>query len=401
MSRPAVRDALSVSRPRQIWLLTVAHAVNEFYSVALPPILPFLVVGFDITYAQAGGLVTVYYLVYSAFQLPAGVLADRVGKRPVLSGGMVVLAAGILVAGIAPDYPTLLVSQALAGVGGATYHPAGLSSIADLESGGTEGRAMGIHGLGGVAGTALAPALIGGLAAAFDWRVALTTAAVVGVVYAAVFQLSFDEPPTTPETSAPEKSGLAGAAASLLSVPRAPWVAGLLVANFVLAVELGATRTFTTAYAFVRVAESASLANGVFFAMLVGGGVSSIGAGHLADVADRTLLGAGTFVLTAGLLVVTHLLPPNALLLGLWFFVLGAAMYSTIPVMNALIAAYAERRFSGGLFGLTVTASALGNATGAFAFGVVAGEIGVVLTFPAVAAVSVLGGVAFLAIRWL
>ena len=30
----------SVASPREVWLITLAHAVNEFYSVALPPILP-------------------------------------------------------------------------------------------------------------------------------------------------------------------------------------------------------------------------------------------------------------------------------------------------------------------------------------------------------------------------
>lgn len=44
---------------------------------------------------------------------------------------------------------------------------------------------------------ALAPALIGGLASAFDWRTALISGASVGVVYALLFLLLFDLPDGT------------------------------------------------------------------------------------------------------------------------------------------------------------------------------------------------------------
>ena len=202
MSRSVTSRLFSVSNPREVWLITVAHAVNEFYSVALPPILPLLVNDFAISYGEAGALLTVFYATYSIFQLPAGVLADRIGQRWLLAGGMIVLAAGILVAASAQGYWTLVAAEVIAGIGGSTYHPSGMSIISDLESGTTEGKAMGIHGLGGVAGTALAPALVGGLAALFDWRLALTVSAGVGVVYAMVFLAVF-RPESRSDSNAP------------------------------------------------------------------------------------------------------------------------------------------------------------------------------------------------------
>lgn len=135
-----------------------------------------------------------FYVIYSIFQLPAGLLADRIGQRGLLAGGMVVLAGGVGLASVAPDYRTLVIAQALAGIGGSTYHPTGMSLVSDFESGGTEGRAMGIHGFGGIIGTALAPALIGGLAAFYDWRIALQAGALVGVVYAGVFAVLYAPP---------------------------------------------------------------------------------------------------------------------------------------------------------------------------------------------------------------
>lgn len=406
-SPSGLRAYFDVSNPRHIWLITIAHGVNEFYSVALPPILPLLVTDFDISYAEAGALLTVFFVMYSVFQLPAGFLADRFGKRRLLSLGMVVLAVGLLVAGIARDYSTLVIAQVIAGIGGSTYHPTGMSLISDVETTTTEGRAMGIHGFGGVVGTALAPALIGGLAVAFDWRIALTAGASVGVVYAVAFTVLFDETILSDEPasrSAVESNSDDGAwpiggdrdsIIELFHVPLTWWVAGLFVVNFLVSLEVGAARTFTTSYLFVRLSESTTLANGGFFLMLVGGGISSLWAGHLADRFDRTYVGVATLLVAAVLFAITYVIPENMILLA-WFFVLGAAVYATMPAVNALTSAYSEREFSGSLFGIMLSAASLGGAAGPLAFGIVANRVGMAIAFPMIAIVSVVAAVAFI-----
>ncbi|WP_227357526.1 MFS transporter [Haladaptatus salinisoli] len=317
----------SVSNPREVCLITVAHAVNEFYSVALPPILPLLVNDFAISYGEAGALLTVFFATYSIFRLPAGVLADRIGQRWLLAAGMIVLAAGILVAAGAQNYWTLVIAEIIAGVGGSTYHPSGMSLISDLESGDTEGKAMGIHGLGGVVGTALAPALVGGLATFVDWRLALTVSAAVGIVYAFIFLTFFRDIGSTENTHMIEPDGGADPnevsekttgdslgrwsnLTALISVPLERWVAVLFLANLAIATEIGAVRTFITSYLVEHIGLTATIANGIFFLMLVGAGISSLGAGTLADTVDRRTLGFVAMVISTILLGATVLVPP-------------------------------------------------------------------------------------------
>ncbi|EMA55502.1 MULTISPECIES: MFS transporter [Halococcus] len=412
MSRSFTSRLVSVSNPREVWLITVAHAVNEFYSVALPPILPLLVNDFAISYGEAGALLTVFFATYSIFQLPAGVLADRIGQRWLLAGGMVVLAAGILVAASAQGYWTLVAAEVIAGIGGSTYHPSGMSIISDLETGATEGKAMGIHGLGGVVGTALAPALIGGLATLFDWRFALTVSAAVGVVYAMVFLAVFrprhrsddaapvepdggtDESPAsrTSENTGDRWSGLSG----LVSVPLEPWVAVLFLANLAIATELGAVRTFVTSFLVEHAGTTAGVANGIFFGMLVGAGISSLAAGSLADSMDRRTLGFGALATSTIVLGATAVVPLVPIVLFGWFFLLGVAMWAALPAMNAITSQYSERGFSGSLFGVMLTAGSLGGAIGPLLFGVAAERFGLGAAFPLVAVVSAVGAVAFL-----
>lgn len=402
----------SVSNPREVWLITLAHAVNEFYSVAFPPILPLLVTDFSITYGEAGALLTIFFATYSIFQLPAGMLADRIGQRWLLAGGMVVLAAGILVAASAQGYWTLVLAEVIAGIGGSTYHPSGMSIISDLESGATEGKAMGIHGLGGVVGTALAPALIGGLAAVFDWRLALTVSAGVGVVYAMVFLVVFQpedqsdgnapvEPDggtdkTTVSQTAEESGGRLASFASLVSVPLEPWVTVLFLTNLAIATELGAVRTFATSFLVEQAGTTAGIANAIFFVLLVGAGISSLAAGSLADRMDRRALGFGALAASTIALGATAIVPLVPIVLFAWFFFLGVAMWAALPAMNAITSQYSERKFSGSLFGIMLTAGSLGGAIGPLLFGVAAERFGLGAAFPLVAIISAGGAIAFL-----
>jgi len=416
VSRTLRSRLFSVSNPREVWLVTVAHAVNEFYSVALPPILPLLVDDFAISYGEAGALLTVFYVTYSVFQLPAGALADRVGQRWILAVGMVVLSGGILLAAGAGDYRTLVAAEVLAGIGGSTYHPAGMSIISDLEGATTEGKAMGIHGLGGVVGTALAPALVGGLAALFDWRLALTVGAGVGLVYGLIFLALFRDVPGPaveadggPEPDAEPDRGPAGhgsasgnrgaSTRTFASVPLERWVAVLFLANLAISTELGAVRTFVTSYLVEHAGTSTGLANGVFFAMLVGAGIASLGAGTLADTMDRRTLGVAAMVASALALAGTALVPAVPVALVAWFFLTGVVMWAALPAMNAITSAYSERGFSGSLFGVMLTAGSLGGAAGPLLFGVAAERFGMGTAFPMVAVVSAAGAAVFLAMR--
>lgn len=57
--------------------------------------------------------------VYLAMQIPSGMLADRIGPRRMLSGGLLTMAAGATVFGFATAAGTALVSRALIGLGDA------------------------------------------------------------------------------------------------------------------------------------------------------------------------------------------------------------------------------------------------------------------------------------------
>ncbi|MFB6155607.1 MAG: MFS transporter, partial [Haloferacaceae archaeon] len=185
----------------------------------------------------------------------------------------------------------------------------------------------------------------------------------------------------------------------VVNVPLAGWVAVLFVTNLFISLELGAVRTFATSYLFERTGGSTVEANAIFFVMLVGAGIASVGAGHLADRADRTLIGFGAMAAAAVVLTATALVPPSVPVLVGWFFLLGLLSYAVYPAMNATISAYSEREFSGSLFAVMLTAGSLGGAVGPVGVGVVAERVGMTVAFPGVAVVAAAAALMFLVVR--
>ncbi len=403
---------LAVSNPRTVGPITVGHGVNEFFSIVIPPIIPLLVADLGITYGQAGILVTIFFVMYSLFQLPAGILADWIGKRPIMLVGLAGMSVGIFLASVANSYGMLLVAQAITGISGSTFHPTGMSIISDVENESTEGKAMGVFGFGGALGTMSAPLVVGGLAAVAGWRVGLAGAAVLGLVVTALtvplLLRSKNTPADTVRTDGGRPSMIRTATRSvrdLLNVPMSRGIVLLFLVTMILSLQHRAIQTYTTAYITAESGASVSVGNLAFFMLLLGGSVSSLWAGELADRFNREALGIGAAIATAVLvgstLLVSRLLSelPFELLmtvLAVWFVGIGVMMYASYPVKNALVSEKANAEYSGSLFGIIQTASAIGSASGPALFGILATRWGVVAAFPAIAGVSVVLAILFL-----
>lgn len=423
-------DSVPISRPKDILLLSVLHGVNEFYSIALPPILPLLIADLDISYTQAGLLLSVFFLMYSVFQLPAGMIADRLGKTRLLVAGMVGMAAGIGLAATAQSYEMLILSQVVAGASGSTFHPAGMALISDIESADTDGTAMGVFGFGGMVGVAAAPVIVGGIGSFVHWRAGIAAAVLTGMAGIVLFHLFFEDPAAENRSSRvllPSLSGATGWTGSislsgfrsalagtnpgrvwnrLRRITETPLTSGiglLLLVTVFVSLQSRAIQTFTTSYVILFQDGQAWVANAAFLALLVGGSISSLWAGLLADRWNRTKLGATTSVITAALLVaftalvgifVTAPSPIFALAVILWFFVLGNLMYACVPIKNAIVSKRADRGSSGSTFGLIQSASAVGSTIGPALFGSLATHVSLPVAYPSIAAASLtLGGV--------
>jgi EmrB/QacA subfamily drug resistance transporter len=74
-------------------------------------------------------IVDAYILVFGCLLIPAGALADRVGRKGVLLSGLGIFTAGCLMSAAAPVTAMLLAARALTGLGAALVMPATLSLL--------------------------------------------------------------------------------------------------------------------------------------------------------------------------------------------------------------------------------------------------------------------------------
>lgn len=167
---------------RIIGLVGSAHAFSHFFQLALPPLFPLLRAEFGVSYALLGTLVGVFYAASGVTQFASGFIVDRWAARPVLLGGLALLAGGTMLASLAPGIGWLFPVVALMGVGNGVFHPADFAILNANVAPRRLGHAYSAHGIGGNLGYIFAPIVSFALGTAFGWRFALAAMGAVGFV---------------------------------------------------------------------------------------------------------------------------------------------------------------------------------------------------------------------------
>lgn len=143
---------------------------------------------------QFGFLMAIFLYIYGFMSPVAGSIADRVNRKWLIVGSLLVWSAVTYGMGRATSFNQLLWLRAFMGVSEALYLPAGLALIADYHKGRTRSLAIGIHMTGLYAGQAL-----GGfgatIAAAYSWHTAFHWFGMVGIAYAFVLMFCLKDTP--------------------------------------------------------------------------------------------------------------------------------------------------------------------------------------------------------------
>jgi len=147
-----------------------------------------------------GYLMAIFLWVYGWMSPVSGLIADRINRKWLITGSLLVWSAVTLAMGYAQTYNQLYWMRACMGVSEALYIPAGLSLIADYHSSRTRSLAIGIHMTGIYAGQAL-----GGfgatIAAAFSWQQTFHVFGLIGIGYAIVLFFFLKEKEGARETT--------------------------------------------------------------------------------------------------------------------------------------------------------------------------------------------------------
>ncbi|WP_020097274.1 MFS transporter [Microbacterium sp. 11MF] len=134
--------------------------------------------------------------VYGGMQIPVGVLLDRYGSRPIITIGMLLMAAGQLTMALSPSVGVAIVARMLLGAGDAAVFPAVLRLVATWFPAQRGPLMVQLTGILGQAGQLIAVIPIAAVLHATDWSVTFGGIAGLCVLFAIlVFAIVRNRPP--------------------------------------------------------------------------------------------------------------------------------------------------------------------------------------------------------------
>lgn len=167
---------------RILFILGLAGFVVMADNWVVSPILPSISNDIGVTVASAALIISAYMLPFGLFQLVFGYLADRFGKRQVISGAMVFFTISTGLCAIAAGLTELAIFRALTGIFAASVMPISLALIGDIfpinERQTAIGTFLGISFLG----QGLSMAIGGSIAYFLNWRGVFAIYAVLAFV---------------------------------------------------------------------------------------------------------------------------------------------------------------------------------------------------------------------------
>ena len=360
---------------KSVGLISVGHGFSHLYMLILPPLFPLIQQDLAVSWTELGLLFAVLSISTGVAQLPAGILVDRIGARPVLFAGLILQAAPYASVALFPSYWGLVAVVLVSGIGISVFHPADYAIMAAQVRAERQGRAFGIHIFAGYAGWVVAPPLMLALASALGWAAAVSVAGLIGLLFTAVAALSRDAlDDASIRADSKEKTGKAvtdlRATVRFLVTPPV-----LLFLLFFTALATGTSGIH--AFAVVGLVElydaSLAAANAQLTGYFAAAAVGVLVGGVIADrVKDQEGLAAFCFVVSAAFLgvIALKLLPLAYVIVPM----LGSAVTIGLmsPSRDLLVRRICPPGTIGTVFGFVTTGFSVGAAVGPPIFGFVA-----------------------------
>jgi FSR family fosmidomycin resistance protein-like MFS transporter len=166
-----------LAKNKSPWLMLIAfmiaHGVNDGFGWIIPPLLPFIREHFNLSYAEMGGIFSIFRFTSGIPQAPAAWLVHLFPASSILTAGLLWSSFGMFLTSFSTSYVALLWLSGISGFGCATYHPLSVTILSRVFSRDRLGRAIGFHLSGSGVGMVVAPLLVGLLVTRFSWRLPL------------------------------------------------------------------------------------------------------------------------------------------------------------------------------------------------------------------------------------
>jgi len=370
---PAAAAPAVSARWRLLAILTTSYGAGAFGMLGLSPLSPSLVDGFGLTRFQVAFIIPSIYLAGLLFSLPGGRIADRLGVRPALLGGLAIGALGLLAAALAPSFPAFLLCLFTAGAGWSVVNPALGKAIIDVFPVRERGIAMGVKQMGLTVGGFISALALPAVAAALGWRHAIGACAVIVALPVALGWRPLAAFRAGGQSAGASIDRGADEAGSSWWWARRPALVIFFASGFVLGMVQGAVLSYLPLFTIQALGFDKIGAGLLVAASQAGGAVSRLALGAASDrwfagrrsrwLAFTGALGASIFGVYAGWPAAA---PVAA---GLLAFAAGVGAYGWVGIFFVISAEAGGARQAGLLSGVAFASIVLGLLVGPPVFG--------------------------------
>ncbi|MFE0626192.1 MFS transporter [Streptomyces sp. NPDC058864] len=375
-------EARAAAPRRQMWPLYAAGFTTAFGAHGIAASLGGLSGDAVTSLIVLGGLLALYDGAEVVLKPLFGTLADRVGARPVLLGGLVAFAAASALYAAAGSPGWLWAARLGQGAAASAFSPSASALVARLNPAAGQGRAFGSYGFCKSIGYTLGPLLGGVLVWAGGLRLLFAVLTVLGAAVAVWAALAVPVVPPLPKSRQ-----------TLLDLARRLADPVFLAPTAALA---GATAALSVGVGFLpvsgRAAGLGTVATGAAVSVLAGcAALVQPRAGRALDAGRLTVQGGITagLLLAAGGLGCAVLPGPSGVLCGA--ALIGAGTGLITPLGFAALATATPRERLGQTMGAAELGRELGDAGGPLLVGGVAAAAALPYGYAALAALLVAG----------
>ena len=357
-----------------------AHIIHDGLSDVSYVLLPLLAQTFGLNLTQVGTIRTAHRVAMAAFQLPAGLIAERFGERNLLALGTLLAGLAFLGLGFATGYWMIVIALFFAGMGSAVQHPLSSTIISHAYPGEGRRTALGTYNFAGDVGKFLFGGIVSlCVLASISWQAPVVAFGVATVAAALIIFMGISN--THTRASAQAKAKIKG-----WGIRNKPAFAALCLVDMIDSM----TRTgFLTFIAFLLIAQGvpggwAALAVPL---VLVGGMAGKYFCGVLAErvgvirtiVITEAATGAGILATLALPGMATFILLP----------LVGVALQGTSSVIYGTIGDLVEDEKLPRAFAMVYTVGSVSGIIAPIAYGLLGDAIGIEKTI-ALSGVAVL-----------
>lgn len=355
----------------------LAHILHDGFSASMYLFFPIWQSALGLSLTQVGLLKTCYAAAMAGLQMPAGLLAERLGERGLLVIGTVLSGVAFLTTGLAGGFLALALCLFLVGCGGSTQHPLASSVIARSYPGSSRRAALGFYNFTGDIGKLAFPAAAALLLTALPWRyVTAGYAAAAALVALVVFLLLGGASPPT---------GTAAETPRAPAKPNRDWGIkdrrGFQSLSAIHMIDDSSRTVFLTFLPFLLVAKGAEVhVTGLALTLVFAGG--AIGKFVCALIAERVGI-IRTVIITEiataiGILLLLALpLLPTLIVLP----VLGVVLNGTSSVLYGTVSEFVAPERQTRAFGLFYTLGSVAGTIGPTLYGILSDALGLKIAF--------------------